>query len=110
LRQVISVYYNEIVKDDFKLDVNYTNAEYDKAELLADAKQFAQEEEDFAEFVLEEEMGFIYKLNTEDGEDYSFYYLLMKDDKPIEFGTGLSFTTYKLDQVKEMYEAAKAAK
>ena len=100
----------EVVKGAFKLDVNYTVSDYDKAELLTDAKQFAKEEEGFAEFVSEEEMGFIYKLNTEDGEDYSFYYLLMKNNKPIEFGTGLSFVPFTLDQVKVMYEAAKAAK
>jgi len=101
----------EVVKDEFKLDVTYTTgAEYNKEELLADAKQFAKDEEGFVEFVSEEELGFIYKLKTEDGDDYSFYYLLLKDNQPIEFGKGFSLSEYSLDQIKELYEVAKAAK
>lgn len=101
----------ELVKDMFKLDVTYTSgAEYDKAELLSNAKQYATEEEGFVEFVSEEELGFIYKLKTEDGEDYSFYYLLLKEAQPIEFSTGFSLSTYNLEQVQALFEAAKTAK
>lgn len=101
----------EVVKDMFKLDVTYTNDEgYDKAELLATAKNFAREEEEFVEFVSEEDLGFIYKLKTEDGDDYSFYYLLLKDTKPIEFGKGFSLSVFSLEQIKELYAAAKTAK
>jgi hypothetical protein len=101
----------EVAKDDFRLDVTYTTgAEYAKNELLADAKQFAKEEDGFVEFVSEEDLGFIYKLKTEDGDDYSFYYLLLKNAEPIEFGKGFSLSVFSLEQIKELYEVAKAAK
>ncbi len=101
----------EVVKDDFKLDVTYTTGdEYAKEDLLADAKELAKEEDGFVEFVSEEDLGFIYKLKTEDGDDYSFYYLLLKDAQPIEFGKGFSLSVFTLDQIKKLYEVAKSAK
>ncbi len=100
----------EIDKDAFKLDVTYTiGGPSSKEELITTAKELATGEENFDGFVSEEEFGFIYKLKTDGGSDYRFYYLIIKDN-PIEFSTGLNLADYTLEQVKTMYEAAKSAK
>ncbi len=101
----------EVVKDDFVLDVNHiVGAKYSLEDLMTSEKLFAEELEGFAGFVVEEENGFIYKVNTEEGDDYGFYYVLFKDEQPVEFGVGFSYSSFTLEQVKKMYKAAKAAK
>lgn len=101
----------ELVKNNFKLDVNYvTGASYYKENLMEVAKQSATESEGFDGFIHEEEFGFIYKFKKDKADDYNFYYLLIKDNQPIEFETGLSYSPFTLQQVKELFEAAKTAR
>ena len=102
----------QIVKDNFKLDVTYTTGgEYTKEEVYATAKEITEEEEGFVEFISKDEDGFIYKLKTDDGDDYGFSYIYINNKKePIEFGKGFSLSNFTLDQIKELYEAAKTAK
>jgi hypothetical protein len=101
----------EVVKEDFVLDVNHiVGAKYSLEDLMTSEKLFAEELEGFAGFVVEEENGFIYKVNTEEGEDYGFYYVLFKNEQPVEFGVGFSYSSFTLKQVKKMYKVAKAAK
>jgi hypothetical protein len=98
-------------KGAFKLDISYTTgSEYTLEEMMTDAKSLASEEEGFVEIVSEESNGFIYKKNGEYGEDYNFYYVNFKDANPIEFGSGLNMENYTLDQIKVLFDAAKAAK
>ncbi len=100
-----------VQKDLFKLDVTYTTgSEFTAEELMNDAKELAKEEEGFVEIVSEETNGFIYKIKTEEGDDFNFYYLLLKDGNPIEFESGLNMENYTLDQIKALLEAAKIAK
>ncbi len=101
----------EVVKDDFVLDVNHiTGAKYSLEDLMTSEKLFAEELEGFAGFVVEEENGFIYKVNTGEGEDFGFYYVIFKNEQPVEFGVGFSYSSFTLEQVKKMYEVAKAAR
>ncbi|MDF1548961.1 MAG: hypothetical protein P1P88_14140 [Bacteroidales bacterium] len=74
------------------------------------ARLSATESEGFDGFVSEEEFGFIYKFKKENADDYGFYYLLIKDNQPIEFETGLNYSPYTLEQVKKIYQAAKTAR
>jgi hypothetical protein len=100
-----------VEKDVFKLEVTYTTgSEFTKEELINDAKDIAKEDKDFVEMVSEEPNGFIYKLKNDEGDDYNFFYLLLKDGKPIEFESGLNMENYTLDQIKTLMEAAKIAK
>lgn len=101
----------EITKGDFVLDVNHiVGAKYEKENLIGSERLFAEEITGFESFVLEEENGFIYKVNTEEGVDYGFYYVTFKDGAPVEFGVGFSYSNFTLEQVQKMYAAAKAAK
>ena len=101
----------EIVKDKFILDVNHiVGAKYTLEDLMTSEKLFAEELDGFGGFVTEEENGFIYKVKTEEGDDYGFYHVLFKDGQAVEFGVGFSYSSFTLEQVKLMYEVAKAAK
>jgi len=101
----------EIIKGDFILDVNHiVGAKYSKENLITSEKLFAEELEGFEGFISEEENGFIYKVKTNEGEDYGFYYVIFKGEEPIEFGVGFSYTNFTLEEVKNMYKVAKAAK
>lgn len=101
----------EVVKDKFVLDVNHiVGAKYSLNDLMTSEKLFAKELDGFAGFIMEEENGFIYKINTEEGDDFGFYYVLFKNEEPVEFGVGFTYESFTLEQVELMYKVAKAAK
>jgi hypothetical protein len=100
-----------VEKDDFKLEATYTlGLESTAQELMDEAKSSASSETGFVQIVSEEPNGFIYKLKTEDGEDFNFFYFIIKDGKSVEFESGLNFENYTLDQIKTLFEAAKKAR
>lgn len=102
----------EIVKDGWILDISMMDdTPYGtKEEYIQDAKDFAMETEGFVEIVEEDENGFIYKLENEDGDEYNLYYVIMKDDRAIEIEEGLKFTNFTLEEIQSMYKAAQSAK
>lgn len=101
----------EVSSDNFILDVTMfdENLEMSIEEFVADAKELAMEEEGFVGIISEETSGFVYQLDNEEGTDYSFYYVFVKDNKAIEFATGLNFSNYSLEEVTKLFEAAKTA-
>ncbi|MFO7789235.1 MAG: hypothetical protein ACQES1_11465 [Bacteroidota bacterium] len=107
----VQTYNYELKKDDWVMDVTMMDEDpyTDKEGYIADYKDIVKSMEGFEEIVEEGENGFIYKVTNEDGEDYNFYYVVLKDDRAIEFEAGLKFTNFTLDEVKSMYEAAKSA-
>lgn len=100
----------EVKKGSFIMDVLMDDA--DVVDDIATYLEYAKEEdnEDFVEFVKEEENGYIAKLKSEDGDNYAFYYVLIKDNRAIEFSEGLNFSDYTLEQIETLYNTAKAAK
>ena len=83
----IKMFDYEIVKDEFVLEVSMDDTEETRTaeEIISDAKETAQTEDGFVEFIKEEPNGFIYKVKTDDYEDYKFHYVLIKDNSAIEF-------------------------
>jgi len=103
----------EIVKDEFVLEVSMDDAEETRTteEIISDAKETAQTEDGFVEFIKEETNGFIYKIKTDDYEDYKFHYVLMKNNKAIEFTEGLKlFTEFTKEDAETLYNITKNAK
>ena len=102
----------EVSKDGWILDVSMMDDEpYGaKEDYIHDAKDFALETEGFVEIVEEDENGFIYKLENEDGDEYNLYYVIIKDNRAIEIEEGLKFTNYTLEEIQSMYKAAQSAK
>lgn len=66
--------------------------------------------DDDTEVIEEFENGYIYKTDYDGTEDYSFYYLLVKDDMAIEFNTGLTFEFYSKEDVDRMLKSVKSVK
>ncbi len=78
--------------------------------MVAEQKADLEEDEEFAGIIEENANGFTYKLDTEYGPDHSFYYVIIKDGKAIEFTTGLSLMDeYTEEHVAEMFAAVQAA-
>ena len=103
----------EIVKDEFSIEVTMDDAEEPRTieEIVNDAKETAKGDEGFDGFVKEEANGFIYKVKTDDYEDYKFHYVLMKDGKAIEFSEGLKlFSEFTQKDAETLYNIAKNAK
>jgi hypothetical protein len=106
--QLINV---DIKKDNFVLSVMMWDQEPegDLESAVEDARGVTEETDGFKGYILEEENGYIAKI-VEDGEtDYDFTYVLEKDDRHIEFMTGLSMKNFTEAEVRAMYAAAKAA-
>ncbi|MDH5415569.1 MAG: hypothetical protein OEW87_15640, partial [Flavobacteriaceae bacterium] len=108
-----TINYN-ITKGNFNLSVTMTDEDTEEgyaAELLSDAKMYVEEEDNFRGYIKEEANGFIYKIETEDGDDYNFYYQFEKGSRIIEFEAGLNiFSEYTLEEIETIYSAAKTAK
>jgi len=102
----------EVTIDDFIMDVQMEDIdlENDMATYLKFAKEIETTGDDFVEFVKEEEDGYIAKLKSEDGDNYAFCHILIKDKRAIEFSEGLKLSNYTLAQIETLYNAAKAAK
>ncbi len=101
----------EVKKDNFIMDVLMEDA--DLVDDLSTYLEYAKGtdiDSDFVEFVKEEENGYIAKLESEDGDNYAFYYVLIKDNRAIEFTEGLNFSDYTLQEIETLYNAAKDAK
>ncbi|NPA68529.1 MAG: hypothetical protein GXO50_07975 [Chlorobi bacterium] len=108
----IRMYDYEIVKNSFALEVSMDDAEELRTakEITEDAAEAAQTEEGFAGFVKKEPDGFIYKIKTDDYEEYKFYHVLIKNNRAIEFNEGLKlFTGFNLNDIKILYDIAKNA-
>ncbi len=102
----------EINKGEFSLEVSMDDEEMwqEKSEYLSDSKEFAEMDEDFVEFVVEEENGFICSYNYEGEIEYDFYFIMVKDNQAIEFAPGLGLSDYGLENIRSLYNTAKSAK
>ncbi len=109
----VKMYNYEISKGDFSIDVIMDDSDETRTvtELVTDAKETAETEKGFQEFILEEANGYIYKVDFDDYEDYMFYYLIIKGKRAIEFTEGLKlFTEYTEEDIRFAYECVKSAK
>lgn len=102
----------EVNKGDFSLEVAMDDDDMwqDLADYVQDNKDFYEMDEEFGGYVVEESNGFIVKMNYEDGEEYEFYHIMVKNNRAIEFSVGLGQFDYSLENIRKMYEAAKGAK
>ncbi len=87
-------------------DIDITN---DLATCLDFAKEIETTGDNFVKFIKEEENGYIAKLRTDDGDNYAFGYIIIKDKRAIEFSE-VNFEDYTLAEIKTLYNTAKSAK
>ena len=103
----------EISKGNFAIDVIMVDSEETRTatELVSVAKEAAEIDEGFQEFILEEANGYIYKVDYEYYEDYIFYYVIIKDNRAIKFREGFKLSSkYSEDDILFAYQCAKSAK
>ncbi len=100
----------EIVKGKFHMEVQMYKEDVSRsiAEYIADEKDIISDENPV--FVKEEPNGFIYKTEIDGDEDYDFYYVTVKNNKAIEFRTGIGIDLFTLEDIQKMYEIAKKAR
>lgn len=101
----------EISKDNFQLEVNMTDVDNEEtvADLIASDKELSMEEDGF-KIIMEDENGYAYSKDTEYGPDHGLYYVMLKDNRAIEFAHGFNMNEFSLEDITAMFEAAKAAK
>ncbi|MDA3820292.1 MAG: hypothetical protein PF590_07540, partial [Candidatus Delongbacteria bacterium] len=90
----VKTYNYELKKDGWIMELTMMDESpyTDKAGYMADYKDIVKSMDGFEEIVEEGKNGFIYKVTNEDGEDYNFYYVVLKDDRAIEYEDGLKVT------------------
>jgi hypothetical protein len=108
----VTLYSAEISKDWFKLSVSMwdESPETDLAEAIAEQKEATEENEAFKEYIVDEDNGFIAKTIDEGEVSYEFSYILEKDDRHILFTEGFTLKNFTEENIKVIYNAAKAAK
>ncbi len=101
----------EVNKGAFSLEISMDSDKmYQEAEEYVEFSRDFAEDDDFEDYVLEEPNGFIYKYSLDGEVYYGLYYLLVKNGRAIEFATGFSSDDSDLENVREIYAAAKGAK
>ncbi len=100
-----------VKKDKFNLDITMFDTDNEKTveELVASDKEVSGEDDGF-EIITEDANGYLYKTVSDGTTDFSFYYCVIKDNRAIEFTTGLSFSEFSQANVETMMGAAKSAK
>ncbi len=105
----------DITKKKFMLSVEvyeeYADESGDIATIIQDDLDFEKEMEGFDKVILEEAAGYIYSTVDDDGKkDYNFLHVKIVNGLEIHFTSGISFfSNYTEDEIKIMYDAAKAA-
>ena len=102
----------EITKNDFCLEVTMSDEpiwqEID--EYYAFVEELIQDEKGFRKFIVQEPHGFIYSYKNEGNTYYGMFYVIEKNDRFIEFSTGVYSNDASLENVKAIYAAAKTAR
>lgn len=102
----------EINKGDFSLDVSMEDAPMKRShkEYVKYARNVVEMDKSFVEYVEWDENGFLVKLSFNGAIEYDFYHLVSKDNRAIEFSVGLAAEDYGINNIRDIYHAAKTAK
>ena len=104
----------DVEKGKFLMNISMLDVDIE-GETMEDMMEWQIEslsEEAGFEIIQQDETGLIYKTEDEEiGLDYSFYHLIIKNDREISITTGVSLMeNFTLEEVKEIYAAAQQAK
>jgi len=107
----VKSYVYELNSGIFSLEVSMDDepmwAEF--SEYMDMAKEFT-EDESFVRYISSDDNGFLYEFSIEDETYYGFFYMIVKGDRLISFATGMESDDASLENIKEIYAAAKTAK
>ncbi len=105
----------DITKKKFMLSVEvyeeYADESGDIATIIQSNLEIDKGMDGFDKIILEEAAGYIFSTVDDDGnKDYDFSYVRIVNGLEIHFTSGISFfSNYTEDEIKIMYDAAKAA-
>lgn len=102
----------DINNGDFSLEVTMDDEDMWQAasEYVDYAANVLEMDESFMGYIETDDNGFIAKMDYSGEVEYEFYHLVVKNNRAIEFSTGLSTSDYGLENIRKIYRAAKTAK
>lgn len=107
----VPTYICEVSKGDFSLAIMMKDDEtHQKAEDYYRLEEERLEDLGIEGYVLKETNGFIYKYDFNGEIHYGCYYVLIKNNRAIQFTTGIYSDDSSLTNVKAIYTVAKSAK
>jgi len=102
----------DINNGDFSLEVTMEDEDLrqSRGEYVQFSKNVLEMDVSFVEFIESDENGFLAKMDFGGIIEYEFYHLVIKNNRAIEFSTGLSTSDYSRENIRNIYYAAKTAK
>lgn len=102
----------EINKGDFSLEVTMEDVDLKQThkEYVQFSKNVLEMDQSFVGYVESDENGFLAKMNFGGIVEYEFYHLVVKNNRAIEFSTGISTSDYSVANIRDIYHVAKTAK
>ncbi len=107
----VTTYCWDINKGDFSLEVSMEDEDLwqTRDEYVQFSKNVLEMDVSFVGYIESDKNGFLVKMNYGGIVEYEFYHLVIKNNRAIEFSTGLSATDYGLENIRNIYYAAKTA-
>lgn len=108
----VKTYCWDINSGDFSLEVTMEDAEAKQSrwKYLQYAKNVLEMDPSFSRYIESDENGFLVRMDFGGIIEYEFYHLVIKNNRAIEFSTGLAATDFSLENIRKIYYAAKTAK
>ncbi|MCJ8291682.1 MAG: hypothetical protein HRT58_04845 [Crocinitomicaceae bacterium] len=102
----------DINNGDFSLEVTMEDEDLRQSryKYVQYSKNVLEMDVSFVEYVESDENGFLAKMDFGGIIEYEFYHLVIKNNRAIEFSTGLSTSDYSRENIRNIYYAAKTAK
>lgn len=102
----------DINNGDFSLEVTMDDEDLwqSPSEYVDYAANVLEMDESFMGYIETDENGFLAKMDFSGEVEYEFYHLVVKNNRAIEFSTGLATSDYSLENIRKIYRAAKTAK
>lgn len=102
----------DISKGEFSLEVTMEDEDLTKSrdEYVSFARNVLEMDRSFVGFVESDKDGFLAKMNFGGIVEYEFYHVVLKNNRAIQFSTGLSTTDFSMNNIIKIYYAAKTAK
>ncbi len=107
----VTTYCWDINKGDFSLEVSMEDEDLwqTRDEYVQFSKNVLEMDVSFVGYIESDQNGFLVKMNYGGIVEYEFYHLVVKNNRAIEFSTGLAATDYGLENIRNIYYAAKTA-
>ena len=102
----------DISKGDFSLEVTMEDEDLSQThdEYVQFSRNVLEMDQSFVGYVESDKNGFLAKMNFGGIVEYEFYHLVIKNNRAIEFSTGLATTDFGVANIRKIYHVAKTAK